>query len=105
MKISDFEEIIKKYYNYVSCVCFLGGEWEHEFEQLVNICKKYNLTTCLYTGIDSLEKVPAKELLDFIKIGHYNEALGGLDNPNTNQQFIEMKTGLCLNKLFWKVGK
>ena len=104
LKLSDFEAIIKKYYNFVSCVCFLGGEWEEEFESMVDICKRYNLTTCLYTGLDEFN-LSVKEKLDFLKIGHYNASLGGLDKKETNQKFIDMKTGLCLNELFWKTGK
>ena len=41
-------------------------------------------------------------LLDFVKIGEYKKELGGLNSLNTNQRFLNVKTGECLNNLFKK---
>ena len=42
--------------------------------------------------------------LDFLKTGKWQAQLGGLDNPNSNQTFINVNTGEQLNYLFRKTG-
>lgn len=101
----DIIPIIEKYKNYISCVCFMGGD--QNIEELILLCKKikddYNLKTCLYSGKDGL-KFYTYDWLDYLKVGRYDKKLGGLNNPTTNQrmyQFInnEVKDITCL---FWR---
>ena len=91
---------IKHYFGLISCVLFFGGEWQmNELQAKLLIARKYNLNTCLYTG---LEEVPTslKHLLTFLKTGPYIRELGGLNQPTTNQRFIELATGQVLNYKF-----
>ena len=70
----------------------MGGD--QNIEELLNfltICKEYNLKTCLYTGADEIEFPYLFNLLDYIKIGHYDKNLGGLNSPTTNQKFYKIE--------------
>ena len=40
--------------------------------------------------------------LDYLKYGHWDASLGGLDSKTTNQVFLNLKTGEKLNNYFWK---
>lgn len=89
---SNIKDIIKKYDNLITCVCFLGGDQNlSELIELLRVIKKkYKLKTCLYTGLDDtyglIDTIP---YLDYLKIGHYDSQYGGLDSPNTNQKFFK----------------
>lgn len=101
----DIRKIIEEYKSFITCVCFMGGD--QNIEELLNfltICKEYNLKTCLYTGSDEIEFPYLFNLLDYIKIGHYNKNLGGLNSPITNQKFykIENLELIDLTNLFQK---
>lgn len=77
---------------HVTCVLFYGGEWQPtELLSLLKHCKDLNLKTCLYTGHE-LSFIPKQllQILDFIKVGKYTQALGGLESPTTNQRFYEL---------------
>ena len=87
----------------LTCVLFLGGEWQPE--SLLSLLKmareEFGLQTCLYTGYERDELPP--ELLSeltYLKTGRWLPERGGLDNPNTNQQLIDLRTGENLNHLF-----
>lgn len=88
----DLSELIHKYKELITCVCFMGGDQNQE--ELVGLLiriKQQKLKTALYTGSDSMNSLDAKLLdnLDYCKIGHYDYALGGISNPNTNQQMFK----------------
>ena len=71
---------------HITCVLFYGGEWNPT--ELITIFqaipRKYLLA--LYTGLE-YDQVPSQLLqyLDYLKTGPYIEALGGLQNKQTNQ--------------------
>jgi len=99
---------LNTYKGMITSICFLGGEWHlKEMVDLLKISKKYNLKTCLYTSRNNLEDIEMEllALLDFVKIGEYKKELGGLNSLNTNQRFLNVKTGECLNNLFKKKQK
>jgi anaerobic ribonucleoside-triphosphate reductase activating protein len=86
------QELITKNVH-ISCVLFYGGEWESkELLKLFKVVKTNNLKLALYTGLE-FEKVPfiLYPLLDYIKVGPYIKALGGLEAPTTNQHLITFK--------------
>jgi anaerobic ribonucleoside-triphosphate reductase activating protein len=97
-----FNNLIDRYENLISCVLFMGGEW-HKEELLVflRIARERGLKTCLYTGLEDVED-DIKHNLDYLKIGPWNKALGGLKSIETNQRFINVKTGENLNYVFNK---
>jgi anaerobic ribonucleoside-triphosphate reductase activating protein len=97
----ELEEILspllEKYDGLISCVLFMGGDDPQQLNELiqwVHICKRYGLKAALYSGQD---KFPTNsELLmwlDYIKVGSYQQALGGLKNPNTNQRLYKKIQG------------
>lgn len=99
------KNILSKYKDSVSCVVFLGGEWNKEFINLLNICKINNLKTCLYSGLDNIDLISKNIInkLDYIKIGSYNKKYGDLSNKNSNQKFYNLKDGklIDLTHLFY----
>ncbi|ATA68134.1 anaerobic ribonucleoside-triphosphate reductase activating protein [Capnocytophaga cynodegmi] len=107
LTLSLLEKLIEKYEGTISCVLFMGGEWN--IDQLLNfitIAKEKNLKTALYTGLN-IKQVARKypqllERLDYIKTGKWIPSLGGLDSKITNQHLLEIKTGKILNHFFWK---
>jgi len=95
-----FITYVEKYKGMISCVLFFGGEWQSQsLIEKLEIAKTYNLKTCLYTG---LERLPKRILanLDYVKLGPWLKQLGGLENKNSNQKFIDVKTGQSLNYRF-----
>lgn len=95
---------LKQYQGLITCVLFLGGEWQTEalIARLQQV-KSYGLKTCLYTGFEQ-EEMPEGILpyLDYLKTGRWIAELGGLDSPTTNQRFIDVHTGANLTHLFRK---
>jgi anaerobic ribonucleoside-triphosphate reductase activating protein len=94
----DVEKIsadIKKFKGLITCVLFLGGEWDiSSLLPLLSAVKKADIKTCMYTGAEYKEvDQSVLKLLDYIKVGPYIEEKGGLDNPETNQKFLNLCTG------------
>lgn len=88
----------------VTCITFLGdGGNIKEIAELIKYCKLNGYLTCLYTGSENIDEIvdECEECLDFIKIGPYIEELGGLDNPNTNQHFFEIRYEYDMNGEGW----
>ena len=98
---AEFRLQLSKYHGLISCVLFMGGEWDHDaLLNLLKIARKRNLKTCLYTGLDEIPD-DLKFELTWLKTGAWNKDLGGLNNPLTNQKFIEVSTNKKLNYLFY----
>lgn len=97
-----FRQRLLDYQGLISCVLFLGGEWaELELLQLLDITKGAGLKRCLYTGLELAELSPAiRAELTFVKTGRWQADRGGLQSVTTNQQFIDLRTGQCLNARF-----
>lgn len=87
-------ELLNKYKNSITCVTFLGGEWNYNLRTLLGLAKKSNLKTCLYTGLSYTKfRINHKKLLpflDYLKVGGYIEEKGNLDSPTTNQSLIKL---------------
>lgn len=96
-----FISLINKYSGLISCVLFMGGEWDEDLVSKLKIAKSLELKTALYTGLP-LKKVNTKiiEQLNFLKTGRWVEKLGGLSSETTNQKLINLQTGEILNKHF-----
>ncbi|MBQ7191371.1 MAG: anaerobic ribonucleoside-triphosphate reductase activating protein [Paludibacteraceae bacterium] len=91
-----------------TCVCFMGGDQAPE--QVMQLCrtvKTYNLKTAWYSGFQTLPKGLDISDLDYLKLGPYVAAKGGLKSPLTNQRLYR-KTGNTDNgweditAVFWK---
>ena len=91
----DIDNLIQKYHGLITCVCFMGGDQnEMDLMYCADIAKQYGLKTCLYSGRDSLSSLYLwSNNFDYIKVGHYDEELGGLNNPTSNQKFYSRIDG------------
>jgi anaerobic ribonucleoside-triphosphate reductase activating protein len=79
----------------ITCVCLFGGE--HDLDALTDLfyhTSKY-VKTAWYSGLDMVPKnhLGILEYLDYIKLGHYDMELGGLDSPDTNQRLYKVNKG------------
>ena len=99
-----FRAEIEKNIDYVSCVLFLGGEWdESQLCKLLDISKAKYLNTALYTGLEFDEvSSEIKNRLTYLKYGPFVSSLGPLSSSSTNQKLINLKTNECLNHYFLK---
>lgn len=96
------QSLIKKWNQYITCVLYLGGEWEYqELAQQLNWIKAQGYKTALYTGLE-YHQVPSILIpqLDYLKYGPYIEKLGPLSSPHTNQRLININTNENLNYQF-----
>ena len=87
----DLEALLQKYKGLITCVCFMGGDQnQDELAALLMMVRRYGIKTALYTGIDYLKdlSMDVLENLNYCKIGHYDDSLGGLNKPTTNQQMF-----------------
>jgi len=99
---NNYKKLLEKYNQYATCVLFMGGEWyENKLIQLLQIAKSYNYKTCLYTGKKEVSGKISNELT-WLKTGEWIAGLGGLNDQNTNQKFIDIKTNTNQNHLFIK---
>ena len=98
--------IVDSYAGRITCVLFLGGDWEHDLNLTLAEIKVRHpyLKLALYAGVDTVSDITMK-LLDFVKLGRWEESLGGLDSPNTNQKFIDIKHNVDLTHLFTRKEK
>lgn len=93
------QQKLNQYRGLISCVLFLGGEWQARLlQQLLLLCKKQGLKTCLYTGLDS-PPPGLLPLLDYIKTGRWQAELGPLGAPGSNQRFYDLN---LLQEQSWK---
>lgn len=87
----DLRNLINQYKDLITCVCFMGGDQNlEELNECLQIVKSYNLKTCVYSGLDEFPYKDTAKNLDYIKIGHYDKVLGGLDHVSTNQKFQKL---------------
>lgn len=92
-------EKLLKYRGLISCVLFLGGEWQPKLlQQLLTTCKAQGLKTCLYTGLDN-PPPGLLPLLDYLKTGRWQAELGPLGTPGSNQRFYDLN---LLQEQSWK---
>lgn len=77
----------------ITCLLLLGGE--HDIDSLIKLfyhARKY-VKTAWYCGLDMIpkDKIGILQYLDYVKIGHYDFELGGLDYSTTNQRLYKIK--------------
>ncbi len=82
------ESLLGKYSAAITCVCFMGGDGNpSEIESAAKWIKsRYpHLKTAWYSGREAIPSGFDVISMDFIKLGPFIEALGGLKSPTTNQ--------------------
>jgi anaerobic ribonucleoside-triphosphate reductase activating protein len=92
---NTFIEILNKYKKTITCVCFLGGEWDSNLVELIKISKNYNLRIGLYSGLNNISDIDKSitSNIDYLKIGEYCKAKGDLSSKNTNQKLYKILNG------------
>lgn len=98
----------------VTCILFLGGERDpHYLAELFMQTKLHfpKLKIAWYCGLDLLpcdDEYFILSSLDYLKLGHYDEELGGLASKTTNQRLFKIAHENKVNRLeditykFWK---
>lgn len=88
----------------ITCLLLLGGE--HDIDTLINLFYYVSVTfpkikTAWYCGLDMIpkDKEEILDYLDYVKIGHFDLNLGGLDSPDTNQKLYKINHNQEGNKL------
>ena len=92
--ISDnIDALQDKYRGMITCICFMGGDQNLEelAELLFKVKNLYKLKTCVYSGSDNISILDnTLQYLDYLKVGRFDEELGGLDKLTTNQRFYKV---------------
>ncbi len=85
--------LIGKYCNAITCVCFMGGDADpRQIAETARWIKaEYpDMKTAWYSGKPAAPEGFDLQSLDYIKLGPYIEALGGLKSPTTNQALYRL---------------
>lgn len=80
--------LIGKYSAAITCFCFMGGDAEpFEVMRLAKWIRSRwpHIKTAWYSGKAELPEGFDTTVMDYLKLGPYIEALGGLKSPDTNQ--------------------
>ncbi len=104
--LDDLSKLLNEYGHMITCVCFMGGDQNmSELEAALKYVKQNNFKTCLYSGVDDIDELDRIiDLLDYCKVGSYQEDLGGLNSKTTNQAMYRNDGGVLINitSRFWR---
>ena len=83
---SLIEDLIGRYKGLITCVAFMGGDAEpEEVARLAHYVRP--LKTAWYSG--RMNMPTDEQAFDYVKLGPYIEALGGLKSEKTNQRMYK----------------
>ena len=85
--------LIGRYSAAITCFCFMGGDAEPmEVMRLAGWIKARwpHIKTAWYSGKPQIPEGFEITSMDYIKLGPYIEALGGLKSPDTNQALYKI---------------
>ncbi|MBQ2112341.1 MAG: anaerobic ribonucleoside-triphosphate reductase activating protein [Bacteroidales bacterium] len=88
MTIELLSSLIDRYAAAITCFCFMGGDGDtSEIQHLAFWLKSEypHLKTAWYSGREGIPDGFDIRCLNYLKLGPYIEALGGLKSPTTNQ--------------------
>ena len=92
LTIEVIDRLLKEHQG-ITTILLLGGE--HDIDSLIELFMYAHkrVKTAWYCGLDIIprEKRGILQYLDFVKVGHYDSELGGLDSPTTNQHLYEIE--------------
>ena len=97
--------LIGKYSAAITCFCFMGGDAEPmEIMRLAGWIRSRwpEIRTAWYSGKESIPEGFDITCLDYIKLGPYIEALGGLKSPDTNQALYRIASDATLTRIYIK---
>ena len=112
LTFEELERLIEKNSG-ITCVCFMGGDANpkevNDLAQKIIMSPKYFkwLKLAWYSGMDEISDDVDMIYFNYIKIGHYDEKLGGLNKETTNQRLYKIsfdKEDLeDITYKFWKI--
>lgn len=92
LTIEELQRLLDKHKG-ITCLLLLGGE--RDIDSLISLFQYAykRVKTAWYCGLDLIPKgkYGILQYLDFLKTGHYDYELGGLDSPTTNQRFYKIE--------------
>ncbi len=100
--------LLQKYGKAITCVCFMGGDaYPEEVQHWAQFLHKQTIAKVKVGWYSGKEKLPVGFSINdfqYIKIGPYIEALGGLKSPLTNQRLYRISDGemIDITYRFWK---
>ena len=97
------KSLIGKYSAAITCFCFMGGDAEpDEVERICRLVKSCfpGIKTAWYSGRESIPEGFDIRVLDYLKLGPYIEALGGLKSPETNQALYRIGEDSQMERIF-----
>jgi len=97
------KSLIGKYSAAITCFCFMGGDAEpDEVERISRLVKSCfpGIKTAWYSGRESIPEGFDIRVLDYLKLGPYIEALGGLKSPETNQALYRIGEDSQMERIF-----
>lgn len=92
LTLDELQRLLDKHKG-ITCVCIMGGEADIDtLTELFQYAYR-KVKTAWYCGLDLIpkHKLGILQYLDFVKTGHYDQELGGLDSPTTNQRFYKVE--------------
>lgn len=93
MNEAVLRELLARYRGAVTCVCLMGGDGDpQEVARLAAFLHATypGLHTGWYSGRETLPEEFPIGTLDYVKLGPYIAALGGLKSPSTNQRLYRV---------------
>ena len=110
LSIEELGKLLQKHQG-ISCLLLMGGE--HNIDTLTELFMYAHkrIKTAWYCGLDTVpkDKLGIMQYLDYLKTGHFDIELGGLDSPTTNQRLYQIEHQgdgnywqTDITHLFWK---
>ena len=97
------DDLTGRYKGLITCVAFMGGDAEpEEVARWAAYLKAGGLKTAWYSGRMNMPK--DEKAFDYVKLGPYIEALGGLKSEKTNQRLYKREddSWIDITSVFWK---
>lgn len=92
LTIEELQNLLDKHKG-ITTLLLLGGE--HDIDTLTELFQYAykKVKTAWYCGLDMIpkDKLGIMQYLDYLKLGHYDHELGGLNSPITNQRFYQIE--------------
>lgn len=92
LTMEELQNLLDKHKG-ITTLLLLGGE--HDIDTLTELFQYAykKVKTAWYCGLDMIpkDKLDIMQYLDYLKLGHYDHELGGLDSSTTNQRFYQIE--------------
>lgn len=105
MTAEMLSSLIGSYSAAITCFCFMGGDADPSEVERIALWIKENypdIKTAWYSGRETVPEGFDLKALDFIKLGPYIEALGGLKSPTTNQVLYKIHPDGRMERVMFK---